>query len=63
MVMVMGGGAAMGLGAVEKMGQFQFECIHIQTRIGISPHVKFYLAISLTSKQWIWYCNPFPKLL
>jgi hypothetical protein len=31
MVLVMGGGATMGLGAVEtKMDQFQFECVHNQ---------------------------------
>ena len=30
MVLVMGG-ASMGLGALEKMGQLQFECIYIQT--------------------------------
>ena len=32
MVLVMGGGASMELGALEKkMGQLQFECIYIQT--------------------------------
>jgi len=36
MVLVMGG-ASMGLGALEKMGQLQFECIYIQTRIWYWP--------------------------
>ena len=39
----------------------QFDCMYIQIEIGIYHFVEFYLLISSTSKQRIWYCGSFPK--
>jgi hypothetical protein len=41
----------------------EFHNMHIQTRISIGHLISFQLAISSTSKQQNWHCNPFPILV